>query len=127
MGERFEYKYNAPTQKERQEINSIRNQYLPKDKAMTKYERLKKLDSKVKNIPLILGLSFGVIGTLIFGSGLTFFLEWIDLWFLGLPLGILGVIVIALAYPIYKKVLNNLKNKYSSEILELSNELLNEE
>ena len=45
MGERFEYNYDAPTQQERQEIESIRNQYLPKNRELTKLERLKKLDN----------------------------------------------------------------------------------
>ena len=55
MGERFEYNYSAPTSEERQEIESIRNQYLPKNEVEIKLETLKKLDNKVKNIPLIFG------------------------------------------------------------------------
>ena len=127
MSDKFEYKYSAPTLEERKEIDSIRSQYLPKDKTMTKIERLRYLDNKVKNIPMIYGLSFGIVGTLIFGLGMTFFLEWTNLWYIGIPFGLLGLLVIILAYPIYIKVLNNYKTKYSQEIIDLSNELLNEE
>ena len=88
---------------------------------------IKHLDNKVKTIPMILSLSFGVIGLLLFGTGLTFFLEWSSYWYIGIPFGIIGVVLIALAYPIYKKILTKQKSKYSAEIIELSNELLKEE
>lgn len=126
MSNKFEYKYTAPTIEERKEIDSIRSQYLPKDKSMTKIERLRYLDKKVKDFPLILSLCFGIIGTLIFGTGLTFFLEWSDYWYIGIPFSLIGVCLIALAYPIYKKSLLMQKKKYSAEIIELSNELLEE-
>lgn len=127
MSNKFEYNYTAPTIEERKEIDRIRNQYLPHDKTMNKMERLRYLDNKVKTIPMILSLSFGVIGLLLFGTGLTFFLEWSSYWYIGIPFGIIGVVLIALAYPIYKKILTKQKSKYSAEIIELSNELLKEE
>ena len=127
MSNKFEYNYTAPTIEERKEIDRIRSQYLPHDKTMSKMERLKYLDNQVKNPPIILSLSFGVIGLLLFGTGLTFFLEWFDYWYIGIPFSLFGLCLIGLAYPIYKKVLNKRKNKYSAEIIELSNELLKEE
>ena len=41
MSDKFEYKYSAPSLSERQQIDSIRNQYLPKDKKEEKLEKLK--------------------------------------------------------------------------------------
>lgn len=124
MSEKFKYKYVAPTIEERKEIESIRREYLPKDETMTKIERLRYLDSLVKNGPMIWGISLGVIGLLTFGIGMVFFLEWMHLWYLGIPFSILGVILIVLAYPVYQKKLVKNKEKYASEILELSKELL---
>lgn len=124
MSEKFKYKYVAPTIEERKEIESIRREYLPKDETMTKIERLRYLDSLVKNGPMIWGISLGVIGLLTFGIGMVFFLEWMHLWYLGIPFSILGVILIVLAYPVYQKKLFKNKEKYTSEILELSKELL---
>ena len=126
MGEKFEYKYSAPSIEERKEIDSIRSQYLPKDKSMTKLDRLRYLDNKVRSVPMIISLSLGVIGILLFGTSMTFFLEWTKYWYIGIPFGLVGIILIALAYPMYNKTLNKYKNKYSQEILELSNELLND-
>lgn len=123
MADKFNYKYNAPTQNEKEEIENILNDYLPKDKKESKIETLRKLDFKVKNIPMIIGLSIGIIGTLVFGLGLTFILEWNNL-ILGIIISILGLIIICLAYPLYNKIYNNMKNKYKDQIIEISNELL---
>ena len=127
MSDKFEYKYSAPSLSERQQIDSIRNQYLPKDKKEEKLEKLKKLDNKVKEIPMITSLSFGIVGTLIFGLAMTFFLEWTNYFIVGIPFALIGGCLIAIAYPIYKKSLEKLKNKYGPEIIKLSNELLDEE
>lgn len=126
MNEKFEYKYEAPTLEERKEIDSIRQQYLPKNKTVSKMERLRELHNKVKTIPMIYGLSFGVIGTLLFGTAMTFFLEWDNIWYFGIPFAIGGMILIAIAYPIYLKIGKKYKDKYADEIIKLSNELLNE-
>ena len=124
MSEKFEYKYSKPTVDERTEVNSIRNQYLPKTEQDKKIEELKRLDSIVKSVPMIWGLSFGIIGVLTFGAGLSFFLEIIEFWYLGIPLSIVGVLLMVLAYFVYKLVLTKYKNKYSARIIELSNDIL---
>lgn len=125
MSEKFKFEYNAPTEQERKEIESIKNQYLPKDEKSIKFEKLKKLDNKVKNTPIAISISLGIIGSLIFGLGMTFFLEWVDLWLLGIPCAIIGLIIVILAYPLHIKISSKLKAKYKDEIISLSNELLN--
>ena len=74
MPDKFEYKYTALNEKEKKEVENIRNQYLEQEKEISNIDRLKKLDSKVKNIPTAVALSVGIVSTLIFGLGLTFFL-----------------------------------------------------
>lgn len=125
MSKQFNFRYTAPTEEERKEIDSIRRQYSPKEKAETKIERLRRLDGLVKNTAIIWSLVLGVIGCLIFGLGLTMILEWnILLW--GIFFMVIGSVPMAIAYPIYKLVLNKGKNKYGDEILRLSEELLNQ-
>ena len=126
MSKKFEYKYEAPTIEERKEIDSIRRQYLPQDKSVTKIEKLRSLDRKVKGIPQAISITIGVVGLLMFGLGMTLFLEWVDYWYIGIPCSLIGVALIAPAYIIHNKVLARLKAKYGKEIIELSNELLNE-
>ena len=125
MSNQFNFKYTAPTEEERKEIASIRNQYVEKEETETKMERLRRLDALVKNSAVIWSLCLGVIGCLIFGLGLTMVLEWeIILW--GIILMVVGSVPMAISYPIYKWVLNRGKRKYGEEILRISEELLNE-
>ena len=125
MSNQFNYKYSAPTEEERREIDSIRRQYAPKEQTESKIERLRRLDALVKNTAIIWSLCLGVIGTLIFGLGLTLILEW-NVFPWGLVVMAVGSLPIIIAYPVYKLVLKKYKNRYGEEILRLSEELLNE-
>lgn len=121
---KFDYVYSVPTENERREIESIKKQYMAAPKEESKLERLRNLNKRVTRPPLIVGLTTGVIGTLVMGLGMTMVLEW-NLWIGGVIVGVLGIAMIAVAYPIYRAVLNRNKKKYGRQIIELSNELLN--
>lgn len=125
MSNQFNFKYTAPTEEERKEIDSIRRQYAPVEKTETKIERLRRLDSIVKNTSTIWSLVLGVVGCLIFGLGLSMILEW-NIWLWGVILCVLGSVPMIIAYPVYKYVLKKYKKEYGDEILKLSEELLNE-
>lgn len=125
MNNQFNFKYSAPSQEERKEIDSIRRQYLPQEKTETKMERLRRLDGLVKSVPTICSLVLGVVGTLVLGLGLTMILEW-SIWLWGIVLMVIGSVPMAIAYPVYKLALQKGKAKYGDEILRLSEELLNE-
>ncbi len=120
----FEYTYYAPTEKERQEAEHIRRIYLS-EKKTDKLSRMRELDKKVKTPPLIWSWSLGIIGTLIFGGGLAVIMEF-DKLIIGSVLGLVGLIPIAIAYPVYKKILEKGKKKYGAEILTLADEILKE-
>ena len=125
-GNKFEFTYTAPTERERREVGSLRKQYLPEEKNTDKLARLRKLDEKVKTPPQILALTLGVVGTLIFGLGLTMILEWsLIAW--GAIVAVIGIVPLALAYPIYRWLFKKLQDKHREEILRLSEEILNEE
>jgi cytochrome c biogenesis protein CcdA len=125
MANKFRIDYEGKNDNIKEEVESIRNSYLEKSSSQKKLEELRKIDSKVKNTPLIIALSFGIIGTLVFGFGMSLILEFKNYIF-GIIVSIIGMILIALAYPIYSILLKKFKNKYKDKILELSNELINE-
>jgi hypothetical protein len=125
MSNKFDYKYTALSQEERKEIDSIRRQYTPQEHNETKLERLRRLNSQVKNTAVIWGLILGVVGCLIFGFGLTLILEWkIFVW--GIALMVVGSIPMLIAYPVHNTVMKRNKSRYGEEIIRLSEELLNE-
>lgn len=125
MENKFEFSYTAPTERERKEVEALRKQYLPEEENTDKLTKLRVLDEKVKNPPKIWALSFGVVGTLIFGLGLTMILEWgMLVW--GAVVALVGILPLSLAYIVYKWLLKKLQNKHREEILKLSEEILNE-
>ena len=125
MENKFNYTYKAPNESERMEIESIRRQYSKATKEESKLEKLRRLDKTVKNAGTVLPLVVGIIGTLIFGLGLTMILEWnLILW--GIVIMLIGSVPTALAYPLSLKLTKLYKEKYGDEILSLSEELLAE-
>lgn len=122
--DKFDFSYAAPSQQERREIESIKKQYMPTLKKEDKLDELRGLNKKVVQPPSIIGLTVGILGTLIMGVGMTMVLEWgVMAW--GITVGVIGVAIAAAAYPIYRAVLGRNKRKYGQKIIELSDELLN--
>ena len=118
----FIYNYSA---KENKEIQDIRSKYLPREES--KLEELKRLDYTVQNSGMIESLCAGIGGVLIFGLGLCLAMQVIGSGIfaiaLGVLLGIVGMVSMIVAYPIYRKVFTNAKTKYAPRILELTAEL----
>ena len=123
----FNYTYSAPTEEEKKQILKIQREYSPKEQESKeeKFLRLKKLDAVVKAPAKAVSSVIGVIGFLCFGLGMSMVLEWqMILW--GAIVGIAGLVIMAVAYPIFNKILAKRKEKYAEQILELSKNLLNE-
>lgn len=125
MGDnKFEYKYTAPTQEERLEIEDIRRNYIPKDEKNTQLVILRKMDRKVQNLPTLIGLCIGITFCLVFGLGLTMCLEW-DLIVGGIFVMFIGLVPMFLNPMIVSRATTYLKDKYKEDILRISDELLN--
>ena len=123
--EAFSFTYSAQQQKE---IEAIRNKYLPKE--ADKMEQLRKLHAVPTQKAQAASIAIGVIGALIMGTGMSFAMT--DLgavlggftMVLGIVVGIIGMVLVALAYPIYNRVLQKQRKIIAPEILRLSDELL---
>ena len=122
---KFVYNYSAPTEDERREIEDIKKQYDGEQVKKDNLTRLRELDRRVKQPPFLISVVLGVVGVLIFGTGLTMVLEWM-LYIWGSLVMVVGIVPMAVAYPVRKAMVKNNKKKYGDEIVKLSNELLNE-
>lgn len=107
----------------------IANEYSKKE--TTKVKQLKKLDAKAKTPENIFAYSFGILSALILGTGMCLCMNVIGsgtvMFIIGIIVGIIGIIGCSVNYPIYKKLLQNGKNKYGSDILRLAKEISEEE
>ncbi len=104
---------------------SIAKEYAPKDNS--KIIALKKLDKKAKMPATVFTYSFGIISSLIVGTGMCLAMQVIGsgvaTMVLGIIIGIIGFICCGINYPIYKKMLEHGKAKYAFEIVELAREI----
>ena len=116
----FNYNYSAARNKE---VESIRKKYMPHEES--KLERLKKLDLRVQMAGTIESLCFGIVGALVFGIGMCFFLDvfagaaWLSALFM-----IIGTVIMISAYPIYRRIARKTKAELTPEILRLTEEIM---
>lgn len=107
------------------QIEQIRANYMPKQEP-TKFEQLKQLDKKVKNPAKIFAYIFGSVSSLILGTGMCLAMKIIgSSMALGIVIGVVGLALMGVNYPIYKAILKKRINKYSQQVIELSDSLLN--
>ncbi len=121
----FSFTYSAEQQKE---VEAIRNKYLPKEE--DKMEQLRKLHRIPTQKAQAASIAIGTVGALILGTGMSLFLtelgailgQWAMV--IGIIVGVVGMVLVALAYPCYNRVLKKERERITPEILRLSDELL---
>ena len=121
----FEYTYSARRQ---QEVEQIRKAYLPKEE--DKMDQLRRLHAIPTQKAQAASLAVGILGALILGTGMSLCLT--DLgavlgsfaMVLGITVGIVGMVLVALAYPLYNRTVKKEREKIASEILKLTDELM---
>jgi len=116
----FQYTYSA---KEQEELKKIRSKYLPKEE--NKMELLRRMDAQVTQKATMYSISVGVIGALILGVGMCCCMVWADSVFaLGIIVGLIGMAVLALAYPLYNRTIKKERERIAPEILRLTEDLM---
>ena len=121
--ETFEYRYSA---KQQEEIEAIRRKYLPKEE--DKMEQLRQMDKRVSRKGTIISIIIGVIGCLLLGIGMCCTMEWAGRWFVpGIIIGAIGIVMIALAYPLYERITKKERKKIAPLILKLADEVKSKE
>jgi len=121
----FEYTYSAQRQKEVEEIRKV---YLPKEE--DKMEQLRKLHSIPTQKAQSASIAVGVIGALILGTGMSLCMTELGsaldnlAMVLGVIVGIVGIVLAILAYPVYNRTLKKERERIAPEILKISDELL---
>ena len=127
----FTYTYSA---KEQAEIRKIRDKYtVSTENSEDKMSRIRKLDASVTNTAQAFAFVFGIIGTLILGCGMSFCMtdigEALGLsqnvnMFIGIGMGVIGGVLVSLAYPIYNVIVKARRKKIAPEIIRLTDELM---
>ena len=110
-------------------VQKIRTQYIEKEH--TQLDTLKELDNKVKRPANIFAYIFGSIGAIVMGSGMSLVMTDIgsiiglkESMLPGILIGIIGMLLAIINYPIYKRILCSRRKKYAEKIICLSNEIM---
>ena len=108
----------------------IRTQYM--EKQPSELDALRELDAKVKRPANVFAYVFGGISAIIMGAGMSLVMTDIadmvgleDPMLYGIIIGVVGMAMALLNYPIYKGILGSRKKKYGAEILKLSEKIMN--
>lgn len=112
-------------------VQKIRTQYTEKE--YTQLDALKALDHKVKNPANIFAYLFGCISAIVMGGGMSLIMTDIGTSIgignalpLGVVIGIIGMLMAIVNYPLYKKMLDGRRKKYAEEIIRLSDKITKE-
>lgn len=115
-------------------VQKIRTQYTEKES--TELDALKALDKQVKKPANIFAYVFGTIGALVLGTGMSFAMNVIvpgtyfgitigeSMMVPGIIIGLIGILMVSINYPIYKKFLDSRRKKYADKIFALSDKIM---
>ena len=126
--EEFKFTYSA---KEQEELRKIRQKYVPKE--VDRMEQLRKLDAGVTRKAVVISLVAGIIGALVLGFGMSLIMtdvgETLGLYgtiqaVLGVVIGMIGVVLVSVAYPIYNRIARKERERIAPEIIRLTDELM---
>ena len=108
----------------------IRTQYM--EKTPSELDALRALDAKVKRPANVFAYVFGSISAIVMGTGMSLVMTDIgaaigitSALVPGIAVGVVGLCMALLTYPMYKGILNSRKKKYGAEILSLSDKIMN--
>ncbi|MBQ4164914.1 MAG: dihydropteridine reductase [Oscillospiraceae bacterium] len=115
-------------------VQKIRSQYVEADNSKKELDMLRELDAEVKRPAQVFGYVFGIIGAIIMGAGMSLVMTDIGAMLginnamtPGIVVGIIGMLMAIVNYPIYKSILASRKEKYAERILKLSEKIMSKE
>ena len=111
-------------------VQKIRTQYTEKEH--TQLDELKTLDCKVKKPANVFAYIFGAVSAIIMGCGMSLVMTDIgsmigleSAMVPGIVIGVIGLVLAIINYPIYKRILSSRRKKYAGKIIELSDKIMN--
>ena len=110
-------------------VQKIRSQYTEKES--TELDALRELDAKVKRPANVFSYVFGSISAIIMGAGMSLVMTDIgatigiaDPMIPGIAIGIVGMLIAIINYPIYKRIMSSRRKKYADKIVKLSDKIM---
>ncbi len=109
----------------------IRTQYM--EKPHGELDALRALDRKAKRPANIFAYTFGSVGAIVMGAGMSLVMTDIgavlgmtDTLIPGIAVGIVGMVMAAVNYPIFNAILSSRRKKFAPQIIALSDRIIKE-
>lgn len=113
-------------------VQKIRTQYTERE--YTALDALKKLDKTVKRPAQVFAYVFGSVAAIVMGSGMSLVmtdlsetLGILNPMLPGVAIGLVGMAMAIVNYPVYKALLNSRRKKYADDIIALSDKIMSAE
>ena len=113
-------------------VQKIRTQYM--EKQTTELDELRELDAKVKRPANVFAYTFGSISAIVMGAGMSLVMTDIGAMIgltiamvPGIAIGVVGLAMALINYPVYNSILTSRRKKYASQIMELSEKIMEDE
>lgn len=107
----------------------IRTQYM--EQQSSELDALRELDAKAKRPANVFAYTFGGISAIIMGAGMSLVMTEVgaaiglaNAMVPGIVIGVVGMAMAIINYPIYKSILASRKEKYADQILALSEKIM---
>ena len=110
-------------------VEKIRSQYT--QERHTELDALKALDARVKRPAKVFGFTWGTVGAMVMGAGMSLVMTEIgavlgleETMVPGIAVGVAGMVMALTTWPIYQKILTSRKKKFAAQIMELSERIM---
>jgi len=112
-------------------VQKIRTQYIEKEHS--NLDVLRELDRKVKRPANVFAYIFGSISAVVMGSGMSLVMTDIgttlgmtETMVPGIVIGVIGLLLAIINYPMHKGIMNSRRKKYADRIIALSDQIMKE-
>lgn len=111
-------------------VQKIRTQYTEKEH--DQLDELRELDRKVKRPPTVFSYVLGSVGAIVMGAGMSLVMTDLGATLgiasvmpIGIAVGLAGLAVVLVNYPIHRNLLAARRAKYAKEVIALSEKIIN--
>ncbi|MCK9331137.1 MAG: hypothetical protein M0Q94_14775 [Candidatus Cloacimonetes bacterium] len=113
--EKYSYRFSK---NEEEELKNLKDKYVAREK--TPLEQVRDIESEVNKQASIPSYTIGIIGSIVLGIGMCLTMVWTRFFALGIIIGIIGIAIIAINYPLYVKRIQKLRKAQAEKVAKIA-------
>lgn len=113
--EKYSYRFSK---RDEEELKNLKDKYVAREK--TPLEQVRDIESEVNKQASIPSYTIGIIGSIVLGIGMCFTMVWTQFFALGIVIGIIGIAIIAMNYPLYVRRIQKLRKAQAERVAKIA-------